>query len=404
MSSVWSEQFPMLNEKMNGKRLAYLDSAATALKPLRVVKRMEDYLLHHTSNVHRGIYKLSEDNTAAYEVVRGQVAKFINAQDVESVIFTKGTTDGLNCVARSWGSTHLSANDEILISELEHHANIVPWQMIALEKKAQIKVIPLNEELQIDLEAFKNLLNPKVKLLALTMISNTLGVITPYKEMIKLAKAHGITVVLDAAQAAPHIPLDVQDLGCDFLVFSAHKVFGPNGVGILWGKKDLLDSLPPYQGGGNMISTVSLTNGTTWNKLPEKFEAGTPVIAEVLGFGEALKFVDEVGFKEIMRLDEDLNHQAQIALQKIPGLKIFGVKSPKVATFGFEVSGLHPQDLGSVLDKEGVAIRTGHHCTQPLMKRCEVSAMARASFGPYNTKEDIQQLVQAIEKACRLFL
>jgi cysteine desulfurase/selenocysteine lyase len=404
MSFAWSEHFPMLNVQMNGKRLAYLDSAATALKPLSVVKTMEDYLTRHTSNVHRGIYKLSEDNTAAYERVRDQVVAFINAPAREEVIFTKGTTDSINLVAASWGRQNLKAGDEIIVTELEHHANIVPWQMIAEMTGAKVVAVPLTSEQQVDVTAYKKLLSPRTKMLAMTMVSNTLGVITPYKEMITLAKAQGVTVLLDAAQAAPHFPLDVQELGCDFLAFSGHKVFGPNGTGVLWGKKNLLESMPPYQGGGNMISTVSLTEGTTWNKLPEKFEAGTPVIAEILGLGSALSFIQQVGWNEIMAMDEKLNHAATERLKKIPGMTIYGEKTAKVATFGFAVEGLHPQDLGQILDKEGVAIRTGHHCTQPLMKKCGVTAMARASFGPYNTLNDVEQLAAAIEKARRLLL
>jgi len=404
MSFAWIDSFPMLSETMNGKRLAYLDSAATALKPLPVVAAMSDYLLKHTSNVHRGIYRLSEENTSAYEVVRDQVAEFIHAPARESVIFTKGTTDAINAVASSWGRTHLKSGDEILITDLEHHANIVPWQMIAEATGAKVVSVPLTADYQIDLHAFHKLLTPKTKMLAMTMVSNTLGVIVPVQEMISAAKKHGVTVLLDAAQAAPHFEINVQALGCDFLVFSGHKVFGPNGVGVLWGKKELLEAMPPYQGGGNMISTVSIETGTTWNKLPEKFEAGTPVIAEVLGFGAALKFVKAVGWKEIEAQDHVLKTAATEALLNIPGVKIFGEKAHKVATFGFEVAGIHPQDLGSVLDKEGVAIRTGHHCTQPLMARCGVTAMARASFGPYNTLTVIQQLTSAIEKARRLFL
>jgi cysteine desulfurase / selenocysteine lyase len=404
MSFPWKEHFPMLTQSMNGKRLAYLDSAATALKPTAVASAMSDYLLKHTSNVHRGIYRLSEENTTAYEVVRDQVAAFINAPARETVIFTKGTTDGINAVAASWGRTNLKPGDEILITDLEHHANIVPWQMVAQATGAKVVSVPLTADYQIDLASFQKLLTPKTKILAMTMVSNTLGVITPVQEMISAAKKTGTTVLLDAAQAAPHFQIDVQALDCDFLVFSGHKVFGPNGVGVLWGRKELLEAMPPYQGGGNMISTVSIENGTTWNKLPEKFEAGTPVIAEVLGFGAALTFVKSVGWPEIEKQDHSLKAAATEALLKIPGVKIFGEKANKVATFGFEVAGIHPQDLGSVLDKEGVAIRTGHHCTQPLMARCGVSAMARASFGPYNTTEDIQQLASAIEKARRLFL
>ena len=403
MSFNWQAHFPMLQASMNGKRLAYLDSAATALKPVKVAQVMTDYLTKHTSNVHRGIYRLSEENTNAYEVVRDQVKDFIHANAREEIIFTRGTTEAINLVAQSWGRQNIGPGDEIILTLLEHHSNIVPWQMLAEEKGAIIKVVPLTEDGQLDLVAAEKLFSKRTKILAMTMISNTLGVITPVDKMIALARRFGAHVLIDAAQAAPHQLIDVQALKADFLAFSAHKVFGPNGVGVLWGRLELLEAMPPWQGGGNMIATVSFEK-TTWNKLPEKFEAGTPVIAEVLGFGAALEFVSLVGWSEIHAKDEELNLAATKALSAIDGLTIFAKDAPKVATFAFMIEGLHPQDLGSVLDKEGVAIRTGHHCTQPLLKSFGQSALARASFGPYNTTEDIQQLVAGIEKARRLFL
>ena len=403
MSFNWQAHFPMLQASMNGKRLAYLDSAATALKPVKVAQVMTDYLTKHTSNVHRGIYRLSEENTNAYEVVRDQVKDFIHANAREEIIFTRGTTEAINLVAQSWGRQNIGPGDEIILTLLEHHSNIVPWQMLAEEKGAIIKVVPLTEDGQLDLVAAEKLFSKRTKILAMTMISNTLGVITPVDKMIALARSFGAHVLLDAAQAAPHQMIDVQALKADFLAFSAHKVFGPNGVGVLWARQELLEAMTPWQGGGNMIATVSFEK-TTWNKLPEKFEAGTPVIAEVLGFGAALEFVSLVGWSEIHAKDEELNLAATKALSAIDGLTIFAKDAPKVATFAFMIEGLHPQDLGSVLDKEGVAIRTGHHCTQPLLKSFGQSALARASFGPYNTTEDIQQLVAGIEKARRLFL
>lgn len=403
MSYHWAQNFPMLAQTMNGKRLAYLDSGATALKPRSVTARMSAYLTEHTSNVHRGIYRLSEDNTSAFERVRDQVVQFLNAPAREEVIFTKGTTEALNLIAHSWGRQHIRPGDEIILTELEHHANIVPWWMLAQEKQAVIRVVPILPDGQLDLARFRELLSPKTKLLAMTMASNTLGVITPYQEMTALARQAGATVVLDAAQAAPHFKIDVKALGADFLVFSGHKVYGPNGVGVLWGKRQLLEEMPPYQGGGSMIATVSFET-ITWNRLPEKFEAGTPAIAEVLGLGAALDFVNEIGIDELARIDHELMLKTTQALEEIPGLRIFGTHRHKIATFAFEVKGIHAQDLGSVLDKEGVAIRTGHHCTQPLMKCFGVTAMARASFGPYNSSEDINQLVRGIEKARALFL
>lgn len=397
------QHFPMLTTQMNGKRLAYLDSAATALKPVSVAQTISAYLMEHTSNVHRGIYSLSEDNTRHYEVVRDQVKDFLNASAREEVIFTKGTTDAINLVASSWGRTNINAGDEIIISELEHHANIVPWQMLRDEKNAKLLIIPIKDDGSLDYQAFEKLLTSRTKLVALSMISNTTGVITDMPEVQRILKHKNITLLLDAAQAAPHFPLDVQSLGADFLCFSAHKVYGPTGVGVLWGKQSLLEAMPPYQGGGNMISTVTFEK-TTWNKLPEKFEAGTPAIAEVLGFGAALEFVQEIGFAYIEKRDQELLKSATQKLLEISGLKIFGTHPKKVATFAFEMPGLHPQDLGSVLNQEGVAIRTGHHCTQPLMKRFGVTAAARASFGFYNTEQDIDQLVAAIKKAQKLFL
>jgi cysteine desulfurase / selenocysteine lyase len=399
----WEKHFSMLNTKMNGKRLAYLDSAATALKPLVVSEVMSSYLNEHTSNVHRGIYSLSEQNTSLYEVVREKAQEFINALHREEIIFTKGTTEAINLVAQAWGRVNIQENDEILISTLEHHANIVPWQMLATEKKAKLKIIKIHDDGSIDLDSFKNELTAKTKILSLTMVSNTLGIKTPVNEMVKAAKAMGAVVFLDAAQAAPHFPIDVQALGCDFLCFSGHKIFGPTGVGVLWGEKSLLEAMPPWQGGGNMISTVTFEK-TTWNKLPEKFEAGTPAITEVLGLGAAFDFIKRVGFPVIEKMDQDLLKEATKKLLEIEDLTIYGTHPNKVATFAFAVKGIHPQDLGSVLDKEGVAIRTGHHCTQPLLARFNLTAVARASFGPYNTSEDIDQLVMAIQKARQLFL
>lgn len=403
MSYNWVKNFPMLQTQMNGKRLAYLDSGATALKPKNVADKMSAYLNQHTSNVHRGIFKLSEENTTAFEKVRMQLVEFLNAHGREEIIFTKGTTESINLVAQSWGRSNINEGDEIILTELEHHANIVPWWILAQEKKAIIKVVPILDDGQLDMSAFESLLSEKTKLLALTMTSNTLGTITPYKELTKMAKLRGITVLLDAAQAAPHFKIDVKDIGADFLTFSGHKIFGPNAIGVLWGREAVLQKMPPYQGGGSMISTVSFEN-ITWNQLPEKFEAGTPAIAEVLGLGAALDFMQEIGIDELKQIDHSLKEEASKALLKVPGVRIFGTHSSKIATFAFEVEGIHPQDLGQVLDQEGVAIRTGHHCTQPLMKRFGVTAMARATFGPYNTSEDITQLIKGIEKAKSFFL
>ncbi len=403
MSFDWAAHFPILQETMNGKRLAYLDSAATALKPTAVVSAMEHYLARTTSNVHRGIYRLSEENTQAFERVRDQLKVFLNARAREEVIFTKGTTEGINLVAQSWGRQQLRPGDEIVLTMLEHHSNIIPWQLVAAETGAVIKVIALDREGQLDLASARQQITARTKLLAFTLTSNTLGVITPARDLMALARAVSATVLVDAAQWAPHYPIDVQSLDCDFLVFSGHKTFGPNAVGVLYGKQALLKAMPPWQGGGNMISTVSF-EGSSWNVLPEKFEAGTPAIAEVLGLGAALEFMAQVGFEELHQRVVALKNEAQEKLLALPGVAVLAARAPRVATFGFEVQGIHPQDLGSVLDKEGVAIRTGHHCTQPLLKHFGKTALARASFGPYNTSQDIDQLVAAIQKAQRLFL
>lgn len=402
MSFPWQEHFPMLAQTMNGKRLAYLDSAATALKPLQVVRAMEDYLTAHTSSVHRGIYKLSENNTTHFERVREQVRAFLNAPAREEIIFTRGTTEALNLIAQSWGRAFLKEGDEILLTELEHHANIVPWWQLAQEKKLSLKVLPILPDGQLDLSKLPELLTARTKVVSFTLVSNTLGIKTPAKQIIDAAKAVGALVVLDAAQAAPHFPLDVQTLGADFLAFSAHKVYGPNGVGVLWGRQELLEEMPPWQGGGNMIGTVTFEQ-ITWNKLPEKFEPGTPAIAEVMGLGAALDFIKQASWQEIETQDQKLLKLATNALGSLKGVRICGT-GDKIATFALDVAGVHPQDLGSVLDKEGVAIRTGHHCTQPLLKRFGVTALARASFGPYNSETDVNQLVRAIEKAQTLFL
>jgi cysteine desulfurase/selenocysteine lyase len=393
--------FPMLKQTMNGKRLAYLDSGATALKPRTVSERVRAYLEDHTSNVHRGVFRLSEENTGAFEAVRDQVRALLNAAAREEIIFTKGTTEAINLVAQSWGRKNLRAGDEILLSGLEHHANIVPWQLLAEEKGAHIKVIPVRDDGSLDRDAFARLLGPRTRVLALSMVSNTLGTVTPYREFTAAARQNGTLVVLDAAQAAPHFKVDVQEIGCDFLAFSGHKTYGPTGVGVLWGRQELLEAMPPWQGGGNMIATVTFEK-TTYNKLPEKFEAGTPAVAEVLGLGAALEFMAAVGMDQLAARDHQLRDLAVRELLAIPGVAIYG-SAEKIATFAFNVDGVHPQDLGSVLDKEGVAIRTGHHCTQPLMARFGVTAMARASFGPYNTEQDVGQLVGAIQKAQRLF-
>lgn len=395
--------FPQLNGPTSGKRFAYLDSGATTLKLQSVIDRMNQYLAHETSNVHRGIYALSENNTRYFEEVRHKVQHFIKARHPHEIIFTKGTTESLNLVAQSYARAFLMPGDSILLSAMEHHSNIVPWQMVALEKKLNIKVIPINALGEILFEAFEKMLTPDVKLLSFTMVSNTLGSVTPYAEMVKLAKSKGIIVSLDGAQAVSHFALDVQALDCDFLSFSAHKLFGPNALGVLYGKEELLNKMPPFLGGGNMIQKVTFEK-TTYNQLPEKFEAGTPAIAEVLGFGPAIDFMNEVGFGTIHKIDHELNDLMTKELGKLDNVILHGQAKNKVGIFGFNLKGAHPHDVGSILDQEGVCVRTGHHCTQPIMQHFGVTHMIRASLSLYNTPEDIYQLVEGLKKAQKLLL
>jgi cysteine desulfurase / selenocysteine lyase len=398
----FNRDFPALKSQMNQKPLAYLDNAATTLKPQVVAEAMDKYLLHTTSNVHRGIYRLSEENTQEVEETRSIVQKFINAYYPEEVIFTSGTTDSLNILASSIGES-LTENDSIILTPLEHHANIVSWQLSQARRGFKIKVLPLTIEGQLDISQLPNLIDKNTKLISFTLASNTLGTITPFVELIKIAKAHGLLVVADAAQAVAHFPIDVQALGLDFIAFSVHKLFGPTGVGVLWGKKDLLEKLPPFKGGGNMIEKVSFEK-TTFNKLPEKFEAGTPAIAEIMGFKAALLYFKKLGFKKIYELEEKLHHKMMESLQMIGHVKVYGPAHPKVPIYAFNIEGIHPHDLGQILDKEGVAVRTGHHCTQPLMSFFQTSAMVRASLSFYNSFDDIEQFSRALMKAKKLLL
>jgi cysteine desulfurase/selenocysteine lyase len=387
---------------MNNKRLAYLDNAATTLKPVIVIEAMNDYLLRHTSNVHRGIYQLSEQNTLKIEESRMKVQKFLHAARPEEIIFTSGTTESINLLASSL-SMNLSSEDEIILTEIEHHANIVPWQMQAKKFGFKIKILRLNDQGLLDPNDLFTLISEKTKIFSFTLTSNTLGMITPFKEMIKIAKASGLTVIADAAQAVAHFDINVADLDLDFLAFSGHKLFGPTGVGVLYGKYALLENLAPYKGGGNMIETVTFEE-TTFNKVPEKFEAGTPPIAEIIGLGAAIDFVNHLGFSFIHQKEEELLNKMQSEFNQRSDLFVYGNLKNKVPIFAFNLKNVHPHDLGQILDKEGVAIRTGHHCTQPIMKLFKTSAMARASLSFYNSMEDIEQFFQAIDKAKKLLL
>ncbi len=390
--------FPQLSTKVNERPLVYLDNAATTLKPKSVIDSMTKHLSHDVANVHRGIHTLSEMGTRAFEETRLALQSFINARHSHEVIYTKGTTDSVNLLAQSFGEKFLNAGDEILLSTMEHHSNIVPWQIIAEKKGAKVVVIPINDKGEIILDEYKKLLGPKTKIVSVVHTSNTLGTTNPVKEMAVLAHKAGAKFAVDAAQSIAHQKIDVQDLDCDFLVFSAHKIYGPNGLGILYGKEEILNEMPPYQGGGAMISEVTFEK-TTYNILPNKFEAGTPAIAEVIAFKAAIDYVTKLGMNNIAEYEHELLHYATTEIKKIEGIRLIGDSESKSGVLSFVLEGVHPHDLGTLLDKQGVAIRTGHHCTQPLMKRFGITACARASFTFYNTKAEVDTLVNAIKKA-----
>jgi len=394
--------FPCADQIINGKRLAYLDSAATTLKPHSVIKEVEKHYTSETSNIHRGLYWLSENATFKYESTRDKISNLINSPDRTQVIFTKGTTESVNLVAHSYARHFLKKGESILLSQMEHHSNIVPWQLVAEEKGLQIKVIPIDDKGDIILEEYKKLLTPDVKLVSVVYVSNALGTINPIKEMIQLAHQSGARFFVDAAQAISHLKIDVQDLDADFLAFSGHKMFAPTGVGVLYGKLDLLNSMPPYQGGGDMIDVVTFEK-TTFNSLPHKFEAGTPPISAVIGLGTAVDYINHVGLNKIHSIETDLLTYGTQKLKTISGLKIYGEAKNKTSVISFGVGDIHPHDIASLIDKEGVAIRTGHHCTQPLMKFFKVPATCRASFSIYNNQEDIDQLYNALLKIKKFF-
>ena len=395
-------QFPVLDQQVSGKRLAYLDNAATTHKPRAVMAAVETFYGHYNSNIHRGVHELSQTATEAYEASRRRIADFLGAEHQDEIVFTTGTTGGINLVANTWANQHLRAGDEILISHLEHHSNIVPWQLLCERSGCALKVIPVLDDGSLDLEAYADLLSPKTRLVALSHVSNALGVINPLEAMIPLAKGVGATVLIDGAQAVAHVPIDVQTIGCDFYVFSGHKLFGPTGIGVLWGRSELLSSMPPWQGGGDMIETVSLT-GSTWAAPPARFEAGTPNIAGAIGLAAAVDFFDALDRVGAAAHEDALLQEATDALCSIPGLEIIGTHPRKTSVISFTLAGVHAHDIGMILNREGVAIRTGHHCTQPLMARFGVDATARASFALYNDHEDLAALVRGLETVQRLF-
>lgn len=389
--------FPILSRKVNGQPLVYFDNAATSQTPTQVIEVITDYYTRLNSNIHRGVHKLSQEATEAYEAARKTIQEHFNAAHAQEIIFTAGTTESINLIASGYTSL-LRTSDELLISALEHHSNIVPWQMLCERTGAHLKVIPMTEMGTLDMEAFDTLLNRKTALVFVNHVSNALGTVNPIEQIISKAHAVGAEVLIDGAQACPHIKPDVQKLDADYYVTSAHKLCGPTGVGMLYGKAELLNKLPPYQGGGEMIATVTFEK-TTYADLPHKFEAGTPNIAGGIAFGAALDYMNSIGFKEIAAYEEELLNHATTALKQIPGVKIYGEASEKTSVISFNVKGIHPYDIGSILDQMGIAVRTGHHCAQPIMDFYQIPGTVRASFSFYNTKDEIDRMIEGLKKA-----
>lgn len=393
--------FPLLQSSMNGQPLVFLDSAASSQKPQIVLDALEQYYTTQNANVHRGVYQLSQRATDAYEAGRRAVQRFINAEHEHEIILVRGTTEAINLVASSYGRKFLEEGDEILISAMEHHSNIVPWQMIAEQTGAQLKVIPVNDQGELMMEEFDRLLTEKTRIVAVVHVSNSLGTINPVEEIIDKAHALNVPVLVDGAQAIPHMKIDVQALDADFYVFSAHKLFGPTGIGILYGKEELLNAMPPYQGGGEMIDRVTFEK-TTYNHLPHKFEAGTPDISGAVGLGAAIEYVEKIGHEAIAQYEQELLEYATEQLKAIEGIRIIGEAENKASVISFLLEGTHPYDVGTILDKLGIAVRTGHHCTQPLMDRYGIPGTIRTSFSFYNNKEDIDQLVAGVKRAAKM--
>ena len=396
------EDFPILEEKVYGKPLVYLDNGATSQRPRSVVEKMTEYYLRYNSNVHRGVHFLSNKCTDANEEAREIVREFIHAAFVEEVIFTRGTTESINLVAHSFGEAFIHEGDEILVTEMEHHANIVPWQMLCDRKKAVLKVVPFKDNGELDMQAFSALLSERVKLVAVAYVSNVLGTVNPVRRIIEAARGFGAYVLVDGAQAVQHIPVDVQELDCDFFVFSGHKIYGPTGVGVLYGKKNLLEVLPPWQGGGEMIKEVRFEK-TTYNDLPFKFEAGTPDFIGIIGLGEAIKYVDSVGLAQIAPYEHELLRYAMERMRESPNIRLYGEAPEKSSVISFGIEGIHHFDMGTLLDKMGIAVRTGQLCAEPVMQHYDVTGMVRASIGMYNTREEIDRLCEGVKKVEKLF-
>ncbi len=397
------QHFPILNRMVKGKPLVYLDNAATTQKPQVVIDALVNYYTCYNANIHRGIHTLAEEATAAYEATRDTVKNFLNAATREQIIFTKGTTEGINLVAQTWGRQNIKAGDEIIISQMEHHSNIVPWYILCQEKGAVLKIIPINEKGELRMDEYEKLVNHKTKLVSIVHVSNALGTINPVNEIIEKAHEVGAVVMVDGAQSSVHLSIDVQALDADFFVFSAHKLYGPTGVGVLYGRKELLESMPVYQGGGEMIKEVSFDK-ITWNDLPYKYEAGTPNIADTIALNAALQFTEGIGKNKIRKHENDLLAYATEQLENIPGLRIIGTAKEKISVISFVIDKVHPQDLGILLDNKGVAVRTGHHCTQPLMECFGIPGTTRASFAMYNTMEEVDVLIEGLNKALKMLL
>ncbi len=401
---VWKirEDFPLLRVKVHGKPLVYLDNAATSQKPESVIEAIRRYYVSENSNVHRGVHALSEQATQDYEAARHKLRRFLNASSEREIIFVRGTTEGINLIAQTYGRKHIGAGDEIVISAMEHHSNIVPWQMLCEEKGARLRVAPINDAGELLLDEFEKLLGPKTRMVSIAHVSNALGTINPVHQIVRMAHRRNIPVLIDGAQAAPHLKINVQDIDCDFYVISGHKMYGPTGIGAVYGKSELLEEMPPYQGGGDMISSVTFEK-TLYNVLPYKFEAGTPDIAGAIGLGAAIDYLNQLGIENAAVHEHDLLTYATAALLQIPGIRLIGTARQKAGVLSFVLEGVHTHDMGTVLDQEGIAIRTGHHCAQPLMDRFGVPATARASLALYNTREEIDLLVAGIHKVREVF-
>ena len=394
--------FPILSREVGGKPLVYLDSAATSQKPQAVIDALVDYYTGMNANIHRGVHTLSQEATEAYEGARTKVRHFINAAEEPEIVFTRGTTEGINLVAQTLGVQRVGQGSEVIISNMEHHSNVVPWQILCEQRGARLRVVPINDDGELLMDEYEQLLGPQTALVSITHISNALGTINPVKDIVAMAHSHGVPVLLDGAQAAPHTPVDVRDLDCDFYAFSGHKLFGPTGIGVLYGKREWLESMPPYQGGGEQIKSVTFEK-TIYNDLPYKFEAGTPHIAGVIGLGAAIDYVNGIGMERAAAYEHELLEYGTEQLQAIDGLRLLGTARQKAAVLSFLLDDIHPHDIGTVLDTQGIAIRTGHHCAQPLMQRFQIPATARASFAFYNTKAEIDALVEGIHRTFEVF-